>query len=235
MPRILYICFVLWFASVAVTFLILNIVPKLEKIFRDFGTGLPEATLWVIGVTRQLGHLGVLVALVPMAALGLLVYAVLRYAGVIRWDPPGIARLVRRLDAAAILDVLALAVAHEQPIDQAIDSLCWSYPRRAVRNRLASVLGDIREGTDWRESLHRRGLIGRAELAVLRAAQQAGNLPWAMRELADSGRRRFAYRVTALLQLLVPVMILGLGAMVFAVVVAFFLPLVHLIQTLAVP
>ena len=88
-------------------------------------------------------------------------------------------------------------------------------------------------GGDWCESLRRHGLIRQPELAILQAAQRVGNLPWALTEMADSVRRRLAYRVQAVAQLLFPPIVILMGLVVMFIVVALFLPLISLISKLA--
>ena len=51
--------------------------------------------------------------------------------------------------------------------------------------------------------------------------------------MADSNRRRFIYRVYALLQVIFPLVIVGYGLLVAAISAAMFLPLVDLIRRLA--
>ena len=108
-----------------------------------------------------------------------------------------------------------------------------SYPKRDIRRRLRQTEADIRAGRDWCESLHGHGLIQAADLAVLQAAQRVGNLAWALQEMADSARRRLAYRVQAIVQTLFPLLVVLIGMVVMFVVVALFLPLIALIQHLA--
>ena len=131
-----------------------------------------------------------------------------------------------------MLDSLALWVKSARPLPEAIAALARWYPRWPVRQRLDRVLAEITSGGDWCESLLRHQLIGRSDLAVLRAARQAGNLAWALGEIADGRRRRLAYRLQTLLQCAFPLVILGFGVAVMAFVVAFFLPLIALIQSL---
>jgi type IV pilus assembly protein PilC len=88
-------------------------------------------------------------------------------------------------------------------------------------------------GRDWSESLCNQGLIKPADQAVLKAAQRVGNLPWAMREMADSNRRRLAYRLSALVQLAYPPVIICIGLIVMFIVVALFLPLITLVMRLS--
>ena len=160
-------------------------------------------------------------------------YAIVRYFGWTLWDIPLVSRFARRLDSARILDGLALVAGQQRPLADGIATLALSYPKADIRRRLALAAFDIEAGGDWADSLARRSLIRRTDLAVLQAAQRAGNLPWAMQEMADSGRRRVLYRVQAIVQAVFPAAVICLGAMVMFIVVSLFLPLISLIEKLA--
>ena len=139
---------------------------------------------------------------------------------------------MRRKHSAAIMDNLALAVENRRPLDAALQTLARSYPNESIRVRLSLASSEVQAGVAWDESLSRRGLIRPSDLAVLQAAGRAGNLPWAMREMADSNRRRLAYRLNVLVQTIFPPVVLCFGAMVLFVVVALFKPLITLIDKL---
>ncbi len=132
-----------------------------------------------------------------------------------------------------ILDTLALAAAQQRPIVDGIAALARTYPNPDIRRRLRRAGIDAEGGQDWCESLCRRGLICRPEMAVLQAAQRVGNLPWALREMADSARRRFVYRLQAIAHLAFPPLVIVIGLAVMFVVVALFVPLISLIEALA--
>ena len=117
----------------------------------------------------------------------------------------------------------------------------WARPlrpwRRLIRNgrsqrRLWAACDDLQAGGDDLQCLHRHGLLGKTDLALLQSARRNGNLAWAAREMADSNRRRFIYRVYALLQVIFPLVIVGYGLLVAAISAAVFLPLVDLIRRL---
>ena len=120
----------------------------------------------------------------------------------------------------------------QRPLSEGIAAMAVSYPKWAIRRRLRLASFNVEAGNDWADSLARHGLIQRADHAVLQAAQRAGNLPWAMQEMADSARRRFFYRLQAVIQTVFPFAIVGFGAIVMFIVVSLFLPLVSLIQKL---
>ena len=97
---------------------------------------------------------------------------------------------------------------------------------------MISVESDVRQGVDWIEALWRHGLIRAADGEVLTAAAKVGNLGWALSELAESAERRLATRFQAVVQTLFPLVVVMLGAVIFMMAIAYFLPLVQLIQRL---
>jgi len=230
--KLVYLCVLPWFFLGILSFVMLKIVPSFVKIFADFELQLPGVTRALIATCGFLGSYWPLLGPLWLAAFALLFYAVLRYIGWIRFDPPGIARLLRRRHTAEILDSLSLAAGQGRPLDTVFAALAESYPTKWIRRRLRLACCDLEAGADWCDSLCGRGLIGTADRAVLRSAQRLGNLPWALKEMARSNRRRLAYRLYALVNLLYPVTILIYASVIVFFVVGMFIPLIALIQRL---
>ncbi|MFZ1936613.1 MAG: type II secretion system F family protein [Thermoguttaceae bacterium] len=231
--KIGYLVVLPFFGLGILTFVMAWIVPKFEAIFHDFRADLPGETTTLIDISYCFINYWYLFLPVFLFFAWLVVYAPMRYFGWTLWDLPLARRLARRLDAARILDGLALVARQQRPLVEGITTLALSYPKPSVRQRLALATFDIEAGWDWADSLARHSLIRPAEHAVLQAAQRAGNLPWAMQEMADSARRRFFYKLQALVQAVFPVVLICFGLVVMYVVVALFLPLVALIQRMA--
>jgi type II secretory pathway component PulF len=231
-PKIGYICMLPPVAVGVVAFIMLKIIPQYQKIFKDFGTKLPNRTVALIDVCSW-PLLWPLLAAVWLLTTGLLVYAVLRYAGSVRWDLPGMDRLLRRRHIATVLDALALAAQRQRPLDATLSTLASTYPQPPIADRLRDVCADLQAGGDDLQCLYRRGLLGKTDLALLQSARQTGNLAWAAREMADSNRRRFIYRVYALLQVVFPLVIVTYGLLMAGITTAVFLPLIDLIQKLS--
>jgi type II secretory pathway component PulF len=231
--KISYLLLVPMFGAGILVFIMIKIIPSFFKIFKDFGIPLPAMTQLLVEVSNGFVYYWYLCLPFYLLALWLLIHTVARYFGWSQWDPPGIARLMRRLDSARILDTLALVAHQQRPLSEGIAALAQSYPKPDIRRRLRRAMGDIQAGGDWCESFRRHDLIRRPELAILQAAQRVGNLPWALHEMADSARRRLAYRVQAIVQFLFPPIVICMGMIVMFIVVALFLPLIALIQKLA--
>ncbi|MCC6125247.1 MAG: type II secretion system F family protein [Pirellulales bacterium] len=231
--NIFYIVAMIVFGASILTFLMVKIIPSFEKIFKDFSAALPPVTLALIGISRWLVNYWFLFFPFYILFLFLLFHCLLKYLDISWYDLPGTGWLMRRKHAAEIMDCLAMDVENRRTIDAGLHTLVRCYPTGAIRVKLNRVLADVQAGAPWHESLRARGLISPADAAVLQAAERAGNLPWAMREMADGNRRRLAYRLDVLVQTLFPPVVLCFGAMVLFVVVALFMPLITLIQRMS--
>ena len=228
--RIAYLVGVLFVAQSIVGFIMYFIVPKIEAIFKDFGIDLPEMTIFVIRMSHFLVEYAWIVFL---PATALIAYMPFYLFGASDAGFPLVDRLFPRRHTILILRALAVVVESGRPIGPAFRAMAQWYPTSWVRRRIEKAAEYAEQGVDWPETLESLGLLGRAEAGVLQAASRAGNLPWALRELSESGERRRAYRLQVWSQLLFVLTILAVGLMVFLISVAFFMPLTTLIMRLA--
>jgi len=228
--RIAYLAWISTIASSVIGFVLYFIIPKFEAIFHDFGVQLPTVTIAVVKASHfvvdyaWLGTLGF---------LGILIYGIILLSGPDDFTIPLFDRLFVRRHTATILRSLAIVVSAGKPIPPALFSLSQWYPIAWVRKKLSHAATDASLGHDWATSLHESGLFSQSDLGVLTSAQRAGNLGWALRELAETCERRWNYRLQAWTQIFFVAAMLLFGTMIFFIAVAFFLPLITLIERLA--
>ena len=132
--KIFYLVLLPSFGFPVVLFVMVWIIPKFQVMFRNFGVELPELTCWLIGVSDWLIDYWYLPAPFVLAAGVLFLYMILRYFRWLRWDPPGISRLVRRLDSRG-------------------SSIAWRSSQRS-ENRWGTA------SVDWRNAIRRRASAG---------------------------------------------------------------------------
>lgn len=134
--KIVYLCCLVPFFLFVMMFVISKIAPEFRYIFDDFECGdMPPMTQAVLDVANW-GPTAHILFYAALGATAVLVYTLLRYSGWIPWNPPGVGRLLRRLDTAAILDALSLATDAGRPLGRAIATLSSSYPQNSIRCRL---------------------------------------------------------------------------------------------------
>jgi type IV pilus assembly protein PilC len=233
--RFFYLACVILVMMVICTFMMLRIVPVLQRMFWEFGIALPVMTQSVVDVSRWFTSYGwfTIGPLVAVPVPFLLLAGVMFYVGWVPRNLPLVWRVFRRYDGALIMRALALAVRRDERLLAAMIMIADQYPITIVGQRLGRVMLLAAGGVDWTQAMQAYGLIGQADAAVLKAAERAGNLAWALEEMADRALRREIYRVQVLLQVLFPIVLLAVAALVFLFVVGLFLPLVTLIESLA--
>ena len=228
--RIGYLLVVLAVTQGIVGFNLSFIIPKFEAIFKDFDVKLPVATVWLI----QSSHYGVDNSLaIFLAQFGLFIYLTLALAREGLQGVPIVGRLFRLRHKSLILRTLALVVDAGRPLDRVFDEMTKSYPSRRLRKKIKKATDLIQSGVSWTDALGFVRLISANDGDVLDAAARAGNLPWALRALAETGERRFAYRLQIGSHLLFLFAMIFMGLLVLFNVVALFTPLVTLIERLS--
>ena len=243
-------------------FMQIKIEPSYVKIFEDFGLPLPTlnntasyfmssgtpsfantTTLrWEVFLggsplfSYSLGGFSTLtnaclIVSVAGAAVALLAY--LEWRGTLRPRLPGWKRIVNWVDMGIVLRILALAARHERPLSNMVSAIARYHPKRSVRSRMRRVLGDINDGQSWIVALQRQRLLRRTDSAILASAQRSGNLSWALVEMAESFERRAGYRLQAISQIMLPLMVLPIGLVTAMIVIRYFVPLTFLIHNLS--
>ena len=215
-------------------FLMYYIVPKFKKIFDDFDTELPGMTVVLINWSNAFVNYWYLASpLIYLTGAAVVVAAMAHYHGwQILWQQWA-GRWMVRPHTSDVLRSLAGTVAMGAPLDRGFDPFVSSSGPILLQRRVAAVRLALSQGEPCWERLAREGFLKPKEVALIESAQRAGNLPWALHTLADSLDRRLLFRFSAALELLRPVTILCLGAIVGFVAIAMFLPLVKLLNDLS--
>lgn len=229
--RVGYLMGVIAISQVVVGFVVFFIIPKFEAIFKDFGIALPGATTALIVGSRYFVDYASWLSGAEFLVVVYLAFALGRGG----WQGlPIVGRLFRLQQKALLLHALALVVEANQPLDRALAVMAASYPSRRVRKKLRVALALNQSGTPWTAALDGVGLISPRDMGLLDAAARAGNLAWVLRTLADTGERRSAYRLQLGSQLAFVLAMLAFGSVVLFFAIAMFMPLVSLIERLAV-
>lgn len=232
---ILYVWLVPTIFAHVVAFNMYYILPKYKKIFLDFDIELPaftEAFIDVADVVVDFGGLlipvwmGLPTIVIVLAGIGY-------YRGWGEFDVPVVPRWFTRFDSPGILRNLARYVAASRPLTDGLAGLAVRHRRRHIRERCERALQLIERGEDDWTALQRQGLIRPREAAALQAAQRARHLVWAMNELAATVERTLTHRWLKRVQFVEPVLVIGLGLIVFSFSMAFFSPLLKLINDLS--
>ncbi len=216
-----------------IMFVMIKIVPTFQAIMEDFAVTPPPLTVFTIQAAQFFAQRWFLMAPVLLYLGGVLFVSAVHYVRGTVWQPPLFGKLFGQLDGPYLLNALALCVERQLPMDQALDRVAGFYPRASVAGRIKQAAREVRNGTDWCESLQDHQLLRVADAAVLHSATRVGNLSWALREMAESSARRITYRAQAFLNLAMPLVLVLLAVPVALLAVACFQPLIQIINSVA--
>lgn len=209
------------------------IAPKYIAIIDDFHIPIPLVLGKITALESAILNPPILDIVRFGLAAALLITLFRRRFGFGRRGLPLLRRMVSRSDTLLIVRALAIVAAANRPLREGIEVLARSYPKESIRMRLDGVLERIDAGADWLDALANKRLITRNDHLLLDSARRAGNLDWALNELADQGRRRLDRRNRSIAAVVQVFAIMVAGGIVFMLALAYYYPLIVMIQRMA--
>lgn len=217
-----------------VGFLMYWIVPKFKKIFDDFGTDLPDSTKFLISTSDSFFNIALIIQ--PLLYIPLIIIVIMGFAEIHGWRAVTrriLGWLSVRPYTAELLRALAQSVSGQVPLPVALEKLNLASGSVLLHKRLTAVRVGIESGASCWNELSRQGFLTTREAVLLECAEAVGNLPWTLNAIADNLERRWTFRMYAVLEMFGPIVVLVLGFVVGLVAIAFFMPLVKLLNDLS--
>jgi type IV pilus assembly protein PilC len=219
-------------------FIMVAIIPKFEKIFREFGLKLPALTQFLIDVSMWCSKFWWSLPLVPLGIWLLLKLIRLSRAGNYALDRmtlwiPIVGRIVEKTIVARTMRTLGTLVSSGVPILESL-SIVRETANNAVFERMFQrVYESIREGDTIAEPLRESRLVDDMVTNMVEVGEETGDLDTMLYKIADFYDEEVDTAVKSLISLLEPLMIIVLGGIIGTIVVALFLPMIGLLEGLS--
>jgi type IV pilus assembly protein PilC len=236
---------VLSVAVLIVTGIMYFIIPQFEEIFLDFGIELPGLTMglitfsrWVAGNEPDQSFPGAIILLGSLP-IAFVVYKLLRKTNPGRaafdWTFlkfPVFGTLIRKTVIARFTRTLGTLISAGVPILEAIiitRDTCgnWVYERA-----LGKVHDSIREGESFAGPLRETKVCDALVVNMIDVGEETGDMDSMLTKIADNYDEEVDVAIGSLVKLIEPFMVILLGGMVGTIVVAMFLPMVEMINSL---
>jgi type IV pilus assembly protein PilC len=217
------------YAFAIVSFLQIKIVPAFLAILEDFQVQAPEILQSAISFARLFERYWwapvLLIAGAAWAGSSPTARRFLRDRIATRWFRP-----LRTLRSAQVLECLGVASAAGRPMAGALSTLARHHYDPSTRQKLLFARNETEHGVDAWDSLNLAGVITQADVRAIVTAEHVGNRSWTLGQLAETKRRRTYRFLAACRQLLLPAVVVTLGAFVLFQALAIFVPLVDIIM-----
>jgi general secretion pathway protein F len=222
-------------ATVVVGALLTYVVPQVVQVFRNTHQALPLLTRALIALSDLLR------AIWPWLALGLLIAVIsIRQALQVptiraRWHRlqltlPLAGTLIRGMNTARLASTLAILASSKVPLLTALQAGAGVVANLPMRDALAVAATRVQEGATLSRSLAVSRLFPPLMIHMIASGEASGRLAMMLERAAIQQTREMERRVTALVALLEPVMILVMGLVVLLIVLAILLPIFEMNQ-----
>ena len=219
-------------------FIMIAIIPKFEKIFREFGLKLPALTQFLIDVSLWCSAYWWSLPLIPLGIWLLFKLIRLSRAGnyaldrMLLWVPI-LGKIVEKTIVARTMRTLGTLVSSGVPILESL-AIVRETANNAVFERMYQrVYESIREGDTIADPLRESRLVDDMVTNMVEVGEETGDLDTMLYKIADFYDEEVDTAVKSLISLLEPIMIIVLGGIIGTIVVALFLPMLGLLEGLS--
>ena len=230
---------VLIVAVVILGVLTVVVIPKFRDVFGNLGDGkpLPAFTLLVLGISETirshfLATVGCFVAVVIAFVLFLKTKFGRRLWDKIKLKMPVIGPVVSKIAISRFTRTLGTLVSSGVPILQALTIVRETSGNVILANAVNDVHESVKEGETITAPLEASGVFPPMVISMVDVGEQTGALPEMMMKIADNFDDEVDNAVAAMTSLLEPIMIIFLAVIVGSIVIAMFLPLIALMDSL---
>ena len=211
-------------------FILTFVVPKVTAVFVDMGQALPLPTRLLLAISGFLGQWGWLAALLGAAAL----FSMNRWrktaGGQRRYDRwilslPVAGGVLRLVAISRCAKTLATLLAGGAPLLTALEIAQQVIGNRALEEALGTARLHIREGEGIARPLKMSGLFPPMAIHMIATGEKSGQLDAILEKIAQACDREVETTLTRATALFSPLLILGMGGIVFFIVLAVLLPI----------
>ena len=231
-----------------VTGIMYFVIPKFKDIFDDFDVTLPGLTLWLIDASLWVagtpeGREQAIPGWLWMLAGPFIIFFFFKIirkttAGraavdIVLMKIPVLGNLVEKTSVARFTRTLGTLIAAGVPILEAVIITRDTSGNHVYEKALTSVHDSIREGESVADPLREAKVCDSIVVNMIEVGEETGDLDVMLVKVADNYDEEVDVAVTALLSLLEPLLVVVLGGIVGTIVLALFMPLVKMIESVS--
>jgi len=220
------------------TFIMLYIIPKFEKIFKDFNMTLPTMTQMLMATSKWFSDYWYVLPLFPLSIWLLLKLTRMNKTGSYALDRiylwiPIIGPLIEKTIVARTTRTLGTLVASGVPILEALSIVRETCNNAVFERMYQRVYESIREGDTIAQPLKESRLVDDMVVNMVDVGEETGDLDTMLYKIADVYEEEVDVMVESLISLLEPLMIVVLGGIIGTIVISLFLPMIKLLDGLS--
>ena len=218
---------------VLVGIIVLKVVPAFSEFYAGFDRQLPLSTRIVVGFSNFVSsNVPLLLVLVVGALVGLVVWS-RRPGARVELDKailriPWLGSAARKFSTSQAARTLATLLSGGIPLVQSLEISARSLSNRYMAGELAATQQRVQEGQSFAVAMGERGVFPDVAVKMVEVGESTGALQEMLNSLADFYDEEIETDVERFLKLIEPVLLVIMGLVIAAVVLALYMPLFQL-------
>jgi len=221
-----------------VVLLLVKVIPTFEKMFSDFESALPAPTQIVVNFSHWMQDWIGLIMMCCFAVVVSFSQARKRSTGFRRQTDalflkaPVFGDLLRKVAVARFTRTLGTMISSGVPILDGLDIVAKTAGNMVIEEGLYDVRNAIAEGKTLAEPLAETGVFPGMVVQMIAVGEETGAMEAMLGKIADFYDDEVDTAVDALTAMLEPIMMVGLGGTVGFILIAMYLPIFKIAETI---
>ena len=213
-----------------VTYLVTGVIPKFALLYRDLNVPLPAPTRLLIALTVDY----------RFAILGIIALMVLMVAGVFLWSRseeggtaidrlkfrlPVIGDTLLKFQVAQFSRTLSTLLTGGTPLVAGLQTATDAITSKLLRSTVSQATQMVREGESLHVALSSKGVVPEMALDMIEVGESSGALSPMLNSVAEFYEEEVNLRLSALVAVIEPVLLIFMGLFVAFVLISLYLPI----------
>ncbi|MFH1283227.1 MAG: type II secretion system F family protein [bacterium] len=214
-------------------FLLAFVIPTFKDIFKNFGAELPLPTQILINLSDMIRKYILLIIPFPIALF--FIFKQLNKVEKFKYrldditlKLPMFGIILRKVAVAKFTRTLATLVKSGVPILQAMDTVAKTSGNKIIEEAINNARESVREGERIADPLKKSGVFPPMVTQMIAVGEETGNLDTMLNKIADFYDGEVDVAIKGLTSMIEPLVIVVMGVIIGAIVVAMFLPMFEL-------
>ena len=217
--------------------IVIRVVPAFSSFYANYGRELPLSTRVIVGVSNSIVSNFWLIALAVGGTVALAFWWVNRPGQRAHLDQmllkiPWAGGTVRKFSTSQLARTLATLIGGGIPLVNALEIAGGAMTNRYFGAEIREVTRRVREGQSFASALLARGIFPDVAVKMVEVGESTGALQDMLNSLADFYDEEIETEVSRFVTLIEPVILIVMGIVIAAVVLALYMPLFELSSVL---
>jgi type IV pilus assembly protein PilC len=220
-----------------VTGMLIFVVPVFDGLFASFGAELPLPTLMLVRLSNLIKNPLFFIPVLAIIIVGPIIYRrnktspkVRNVVDPIKFKVPVFGQLFQKVALARFTRNFSTLMHAGVPILSALDIVGDTAGNVVIARAVASVKESVRQGTGMAKPLGEHPVFPPMVVQMIAVGEDTGSLDTMLRKIADFYDEEVEATTEQLMALIEPIMIMFLGGIVGAMIIAMYLPIFKIFE-----